>query len=121
MKMGMTRTRITRVESWVNLGIPDCIIGLDNKFHLVELKVADDKGKVRVSPHQIAFHICYKGFPTWLLVQRGKGRTASVLVYGGAQVADVAGQGVKVAPQYESNYPIDWGGIEDFLVGSIYD
>jgi hypothetical protein len=49
----MTGAKITRVESWVNLGIPDCIVGLDNNFHLVELKVAQPNGKVKLSPHQI--------------------------------------------------------------------
>jgi photosystem II stability/assembly factor-like uncharacterized protein len=113
--MGMTRAKITRVESWVNLGIPDCIVGLGNKFHLIELKVADDKGKVRISPHQVAFHAGHEGFPTWLLVQKGKGRTASVLVYAGSQVKEVMAQGVDASPRHETNNPIDWQGIEKFL------
>jgi photosystem II stability/assembly factor-like uncharacterized protein len=115
----MTRAKITRVESWVNLGIPDCIVGLGNKFHLIELKVADDKGKVRISPHQVAFHAGHEGYPTWLLVQRGKGRTAGALLYSGAQVREVLAHGVNAAPRFETNNPMNWREIEDFLLESV--
>jgi hypothetical protein len=36
-------------------------------------------------------------------------------VYSGAQVKEVLAQGVGVPPRHETNNPIDWQGIENFL------
>jgi hypothetical protein len=115
MKKGMTRAKITRVESWVNLGIPDCIVALGGEFHLVELKVADIKGKVKVSPHQIAFHSAHKGYPVWLFVQYDKGRNARLFVYPAWRSFDVAQFGILAQPVLEQKYPWDWKKVEDYL------
>lgn len=115
MKKGMTRAKITRVESWVNLGIPDCIVALGGEFHLVELKVADIKGKVKVSPHQIAFHSGHKGYPVWLFVQYDKGRNARLFVYPAWRSFDVAQFGILAQPVLEQKYPWDWKKVEDYL------
>lgn len=111
----MTMARITRVESWVNLGIPDCIVALYGKFHLVELKVASDKGKVKLGPHQIAFHSAHKDCPTWLFVQYDKGRKARLLIYEGWQAYAVADQGILLKPAHEQSYPWDWQAVKDYL------
>jgi hypothetical protein len=115
MKKGMTGSKITRVESWVNLGIPDCIVALNDAFHLVELKVADAKGKVKVSPHQVAFHSRHKGCPVWLFVQYDKGRKSKLLIYPAWQSYEVAKMGIFVPPVLEQSYPWDWEGVETFL------
>ncbi len=52
----MKRSKIVRLESWINLGVPDCLIGLNKNWFLVELKVATKTGKIKFSPHQISFH-----------------------------------------------------------------
>lgn len=111
----MTSTKITRVESWVNLGIPDCIVALGEAFHLVELKVADEKGRVKISPHQIAFHSAHKGYPVWLFVQHEKARRARLLIYPAWQSYEVAKLGILLAPAMEQTYPWDWEKVEKFL------
>jgi hypothetical protein len=115
MKKGMTKAKITRVESWVNLGIPDCIVGLANKFHLIELKVAAPNGKVKVSAHQVAFHSGHKGYPTWVFVQHEKGRKAKLFVYEGWQSYALAQYGILLPPVLEQSYPWDWEEVEKHL------
>jgi hypothetical protein len=107
--------KITRVESWVNLGIPDCIVALYGKFHLVELKVASDTGKVKLSPHQVAFHAAHRDCPTWVFVQYGKGKKAKLMVYEGGEVHALAEFGVAMVPEMVQDYPWDWQEIEDYL------
>ena len=115
MKKGMTRAKITRVESWVNLGIPDCIVAFGGRFHLVELKVADEKGRVKISPHQISFHSAHKDYPVWLFVQHEKGRRARLLIYPAWQSYEVAKLGILLRPMLEQGYPWDWEEVEKFL------
>jgi hypothetical protein len=111
----MTKAKITRVESWVNLGIPDCIVALYGKFHLVELKVAQSNGKVAISPHQVAFHSAHKDYPVWLFVQYDKGRKAKLMIYPAWQSYDVAKFGILAKPAHEQSYPWDWQEVEDYL------
>jgi len=111
----MTKAKITRVESWVNLGIPDCIVGLGDRFHLIELKVAQVNGKVKISPHQVAFHTAHKGLPTWVFVQYDKGRKAKLMVYEGWQSYALAQYGVLLPPAHEQSYPWDWDEVQKYL------
>jgi len=99
----------------VNLGIPDCIVGLDNKFHLVELKVAQPNGKVRVSAHQVSFHSGHKGYPTWVFVQHDKARKAKLFVYEGWQSNALAQYGILLPPALEQGYPWCWEDVEKHL------
>jgi hypothetical protein len=56
----------TRVESWASLGFPD-LVGYTEKrgFFTVELKVTQSNS-VRLSPHQISYHIKHPT-NTWIL------------------------------------------------------
>ena len=46
----------TRLETFINLGVPDCLSYNDLcGFFMIELKVSKSN-KVRFSPHQILFH-----------------------------------------------------------------
>ena len=67
----MKRTKITRVESVATLGFPDCVLALAGKLFLVELKVATPSGRVKVSPHQVAFHVGHQDVPCFILVACG--------------------------------------------------
>ena len=69
------------MESWVNLGIPDCILSLNKQFALAELKVATVSGKVRLSAHQIAFHEAHADYPCFILVSHGQLRKREVWLY----------------------------------------
>jgi hypothetical protein len=82
----MTKTRITRVESWVNLGIPDCILALPDGLALAELKIGSSTGRVKLSPHQIAFHEAHRAHACFVLVEIGEGRKRTVAVYQAREV-----------------------------------
>lgn len=82
---------------------------------MLELKVAAPSGRVAISPHQVAFHTSHKDYPTWVLVQHGKGRTVKVLGYRGSQIIDLANKGTALPPTFEATYPIDWETIEELL------
>ena len=72
LKENLQNCLITRIESRVNLGIPDCLIALrrTGTFVPVELKVVKHGRRVRLSPHQIAFHSRHAelGCATFVLV-----------------------------------------------------
>lgn len=86
----MTKTRITRVESWVNLGIPDCILALPGGFALAELKIGSPTGRVKLSPHQISFHEAHRAHACFVLVEVGEGRKRTVAVYLAKEVRALA-------------------------------
>lgn len=67
----MKKTKITRVESVATLGFPDCVLALAGNLFLVELKVATPSGRVKISPHQVAFHIGHQDVPCFILVAHG--------------------------------------------------
>lgn len=82
---------------------------------MVELKVAQPSGKVNLSPHQIAFHTSHRDFPTFVLVQSGKGKSARALLYRGASVMDLSQVGAMLPAFRETTYPFDWKKIEEGL------
>jgi len=56
----------TRVESWASFGFPDLVGYTETKgFFTVELKLINAK-KVKLSPHQYAFHLKHPT-NTWIL------------------------------------------------------
>lgn len=69
------------MESWVNLGIPDCILAVKGGFALAELKVATSTGRVKLSPHQVAFHEAHREHPCFVFAENGEGRKKTVGVY----------------------------------------
>lgn len=96
---------ITRIESRVGLGIPDCLIAFkrSGEFVMLELKVVSRGLKVALSPHQVAFHLKHSDMrcPTFILVlysPTGKRKEAELLLYRGDQVMDVHKLGVQAAP-----------------------
>ena len=100
MRAGMPQAHITRIESRVGLGIPDCIVAIDRRFTLVELKVVTSGRKVKLSPHQVAFHLkhAHMGCPTFVLVEyhppASLGKKPQILLYEGKMVEDILGQGI---------------------------
>lgn len=100
---------VTRLESRVGLGIPDCLLAFRGRFVMVELKVVLAGRKVRLSPHQIAFHTKHATYrcPTFVLVEwKGLKR---VRLYSGGQAIDLAERGWDVVPQWECGLPgVQW-------------
>jgi hypothetical protein len=74
------------------------MVALPNShFVLIELKVVSAGLKINLSPHQYAFHIKHAalGCPTFVVVEvNTKVRAPELLLFSGAQVADVAKRGI---------------------------
>jgi len=94
---------ITRLESRVGLGIPDCLIAFRRppKIIMVELKVVTAGKQVRLSPHQISFHARHSdyGVPTFVLVEwQAK---LELRLYHNKQVIELAEQGWATVPCWQ--------------------
>jgi hypothetical protein len=113
LKENLPNSHITRLESRVGLGVPDCLIALgpqQAKFVMVELKVVKRGRKVALSPHQIAFHLKHADFkvPTFVLVQyqsagTASSRNAELRLYRGEQAGDLALVGIDIEPAWACN------------------
>jgi hypothetical protein len=122
LKENLSNCLITRIESRVNLGIPDCFIALKrhNRVAPVELKVVKHGRRVRLSPHQIAFHHRHaeancSTFILVLYVPFGKsaGKEGQLLLYHGSQVLELARSGVDTAPLAHWHYgTMPWSMLE---------
>jgi hypothetical protein len=128
LKENLSNCLITRIESRVNLGIPDCIIALPRSgtFVPVELKVVKHGRRVRLSPHQIAFHSRHAaiGCATYVLVlfvPYGKEATKEgvLKLYRGDQVLELAQSGVDTIALAEWHYgTMPWSMLELELMNS---
>jgi hypothetical protein len=115
LKENLPNCLITRIESRVNLGIPDCFIALKQtgEFVPVELKVVKHGRKVKLSPHQIAFHARHAelGVRTFILVlyvPPGKvaSREGQLLLFSGKQVLELAKSGIDTDPIVRYHYGV---------------
>ena len=91
---------IERIENRVNLGIPDMLVGVGDRFAMMELKVVARGLKVELRPHQIAFLTKHaaKGRPCFILVLQDGGTTlkpAKIHLYRGSDAIDVAAHGLR--------------------------
>ena len=107
LKENLPGCHITRIESRVNLGTPDCLVAfkVPGVFVMIELKVVKRGKKVTLSPHQIAFHAKHADMncPTFLFVQyHPPGTThnhkAQLRLYAGEQVVELATRGIDTPP-----------------------
>jgi hypothetical protein len=107
LKENLPNSHITRIESRVNLGTPDCLVALTGEgvFVMVELKVVRKGRKIAMSPHQVAFHLKHADLncPTYFLVEYHPPGTTSVLkgflyLYDGSQAEDLFMRGIDVEP-----------------------
>lgn len=91
---------IERIENRVNLGIPDMLVGVGDRFNMMELKVVSAGLKVNLRPHQVAFLTKHsaKGRPCFILVLQEGGTTlrpAKIHLYRGSDAIDVAAHGLR--------------------------
>ena len=79
----------TRIETYINLGVPDCLSYNDLcGFFMIELKVSTTN-KVRFSPHQILFHT-QKSKRNFLLIHHTPPRLpSSIKLYGSKSIQDL--------------------------------
>ncbi len=102
VKSGLVHCDIERVENRVNLGVPDMMIGVGERFVLVELKVVSKGLKVGLRPHQIAFMTRHaaKGRPCFVLVHDMGNtlRPSTIRLYHGRDAMALATEGIKLDP-----------------------
>lgn len=125
VKENLPRAMITRLESRVGLGIPDCLVGLiEDRFVMIELKVVKTGKKVNLSPHQIAFNLKHgmADLPTFILVLHQKttrAPDARLLLYHGRQSQDLSEHGIDAEPLDEWPYnAVNWEALRDRLLSS---
>ena len=87
-----------RIENYSSLGTPD-LLGYNNSGHFftVELKVTKGK-KVRLSPHQIAFHVKHPNNSFILVKALGPlpPKTFSWSMYRGSRIRELVACGLKL-------------------------
>jgi hypothetical protein len=108
---------IERIENRVNLGIPDMLVGVGDRFVMVETKVVQRGLKVGLRPHQIAFMARQsgKGRPCFILILQSGGtvlKPAAIHLYRGRDAIDLAAVGLRLPPLMSwPSRGMDWEGL----------
>jgi hypothetical protein len=120
VKAGLVNCSIERIENRVNLGVPDMMVGVGDRFVLVELKVVAKGLKVGLRPHQIAFMTRHaaKGRPCYVLVHDlgNTQRPSTIRLYHGRDAMELAAEGLKL--QHLRCWPsrgMPWAELEETL------
>ena len=99
LKNESKRITWTRLENWALFGTPD-LLGYSNSgtFFTVELKVTTPKKPnfVRLSPHQISFHIKHPK-RTFILVACSR-ELGHFRLYSGSRILELVDLGLKLEP-----------------------
>ena len=103
-----------RLESYATQGVPD-LLGTtqDGMFFTVELKVTKSK-RVKVSPHQIAFHKARLNSPSFILVKslvQSPSKKSQLYLYHSSQLDQLLTKGIE--PSFL--VPDGWSGLVEFL------
>lgn len=123
VREGLTKfgADIERIENRVNLGLPDMLVGVKDRFVMLELKVVQRGLKVGLRPHQIAFMVrqSAKHRPCYVLVLQSGGevlRPAMVHLYRGHDVLALAELGLRL-PALKSwpSRGMPWGELFEIL------
>ena len=103
----------TRIETYINLGVPDCLSYNDLcGFFMIELKVCKSN-KVRFSPHQILFHT-QKSKRNFLLIHHAPPRLPSTIkLYESKSIEGLLLDHREVKPLAVN----DWALIQNKLIG----
>ena len=96
----------TRIETYINLGVPDCLSYNDLcGFFMIELKVSSTN-KVRFSPHQILFHT-QKSKRNFLLIHHTPPAVpSSIKLYGSKSIQDLIRGIDKAVPLAVDNWEL---------------
>lgn len=107
LRENLENCHISRIESRVNLGIPDCLVALypEGIIVPVELKVVRRGRQIALSPHQVAFHVKHSSMrvPTFILVEyhppgTTSARKAELLLFKGDQAVELINMGIDATP-----------------------
>ena len=103
----------TRIETFINLGVPDCLSYNDLcGFFMIELKVCKSN-RVRFSPHQILFHT-QKSKRNFLLIHHAPARLpSSIKLYESKSIEGLLLDHREVKPLAVN----DWALIQNKLIG----
>lgn len=122
VKRGLSSCDIERLENRVNLGIPDMLVGVGDRFIMVELKVVQSGYKLGLRPHQIAFLLRNSSHnrPCFVLVlwKASSSRAETICLFSGADAVALADQGLRIDPIKAwpfKNMP--WKELENILSG----
>ena len=115
VKTNLKSFRLMRIESWVNLGIPD-VLGVSPRgvYFTAELKVTQSN-KISLSPHQIAYHEERADAPAFILVQalsKKYPRKFTIHLYHASQVESLVVQGLKTEPIWTGDQG-SWSNLEE--------
>ena len=100
LKRNTPKIKWTRIENTSSLGTPDLLGYNSNRnFFTLELKVVRSGNKIRLSPHQISFHIRHP-VNTFILVDDVK--RSRLCLYLGKQVDELVACGLKTTPIAEN-------------------
>ena len=96
IKKNTNTIKWTRIENTSSLGTPD-LLGYNSNsyFFTLELKVVRSGNKIRLSPHQISFHIRHP-VNSFILVDDVK--RSRLCLYHGKQVEELVACGLKATP-----------------------
>jgi hypothetical protein len=124
----LTSVSLMRVETRVALGMPDCLAALPcGRWVTLELKVVASGRKIRLSPHQIAFHIRHAHMPSWIVVQYWPPGTARspdsiLLLYRAAQAQSLTETGVDTPAVLRERWrDVDWPAMAELLAAAPTD
>ena len=99
LKNATTGISWTRLENWALFGTPD-LLGYSSRgtFFTVELKVTTPKKPyfVRLSPHQVSFHMKHKK-NTFILVACSP-KLGNFRLYSGSRILELVDLGLKLEP-----------------------
>jgi len=96
LKRNTPEIKWTRIENTSSLGTPDLLGYNSNRnFFTLELKVVRSGNKIRLSPHQISFHIRHP-VNSFILVDDVK--RSRLCLYLGKQVEELVACGLKATP-----------------------
>jgi hypothetical protein len=103
-----------RLESYATQGVPD-LLGTtqDGMFFTVELKVTKSK-RVKVSPHQIAFHKARLNSPSFILIKslvQSPSKKSQFYLYHASKLDQLLTNGLE--PSFL--VPDGWSGLVEFL------
>ena len=100
IKKNTNTIKWTRIENTSSLGTPD-LLGYNSNsyFFTLELKVVRSGNKIRLSPHQISFHIRH---PVNTFILGDDVKRSRLCLYLGKQVDELVACGLKVTPIAEN-------------------